>query len=251
MHNNNKEKIINNGWAQGSILKNKDISEIPQELFFVLTQCCDLTQNSLEAIPKAELLRISLLDKSKVNGNFTKGKNPRKLHIETTIGGVLGFYELCINQHYEINRELLTKIVSYAKCPPEIKDLIIRWWISKYNRAAFPDEFNTRLKSNKFKNKLDDKIKPFKEEIEAIYISLHSHEELPENESYRIRLLIESNSADSNTIMKLKELLEWIVDMIPPSIIIEDDYRVATADDITKAELKEMQELTLGYLSLE
>lgn len=249
--NSIKEKIINNGWVQGSILENKDISDIPTGLFFVLTQDCDLIKNSFLEVPKVELLRITRLDEAKVNGNFTKGKNPRKLHIKTTIDGVNGFYELIINEHYEISRDQLTAIISHSRIPIEIKDIIIRWWIAKYNRAAFPDEFNRRWSSNKFKDKLENKIKPFKEDIEAIYISLHSHEELSENEKYRMRILIESNSADPNTITKLKELLEWIVSTIPESIIIEDDYRVATADDITKAELKRMQELALGYLSLD
>lgn len=245
-------KIKENGWAQGSILDNTKqvISDLPKSLYFVLSHDCNLLCNDLATEPNVELITINQLDQA--DGTYTKAKNPRKLHIQFTVNNNSNPYELIVANHHKIDRQILKDIKPFGTCREDEVDIVVSWWKDRYARAAFPDAFNNRLNTNKFKKSLDKKLKPFGEDIEAIYIKLNTHEELDDSTNYRMRLMIEVDTGlCQERLSEITQLLEWIVKNIPSSIEIEDDYTCLTAEDITKAELKELQELPLGYLSLD
>ena len=140
-------------WKQFSILSKDNLEKLGYEsslqdnsIGIVVSHSCDIA-NSLEVEPYIEVVIGTLLTDS-CNGSFKKKKNNRKLHL-TLDNSPKGYQtlELIITTKFYVAKE---KILKFDIQPDDCIKLksnayrtILRWLTIRYDRAAFPDSFNT------------------------------------------------------------------------------------------------------------
>ena len=240
------EKIRANNWKQGSILHITDGNRdsIPEGSYIIISQDCDVLHQSFEDEPHVEAILFCLIEK--YDGNLTHGKNPRKIH-----------FQLNDNQHYEcliknripIDREFLTKFSACDKLslPQKALDNLINWLTKRYDRDAFPDEFNKRLN----REKLQKLFKKHGEKIIGLFVQLNTESELSDGEIYKINLaMIIEDDLSSELQSKLQDCLEKTIDILEQSnglkVVL---YEMKTFHDITVAEFMNLKALDFDFLS--
>jgi hypothetical protein len=193
------ETIKNSGWRQGCIIPADlypdlaayvKIEEITKnaDAFIVVSHDCDVTHCSFENEPYVELLAVKKV--SGLNGLFTLGKSPRRLHFEIDIPGI----EKQSMEAFAYDRLLVPRKLLIGKtpdsqhlCSPQTINQIKEWLSRRYHRVAFPDSFNNRIKP------AQDKIKKELKKEGGIYISglyfVLEMNELPEAKNYQITIV--------------------------------------------------------------
>lgn len=186
-------------WRQGSVLQNEDLKLLEIDLhdgsdsvFVVLvSHDCDLVQDP-ENEPSVEV--IVGIGISKLDGNYTYGKNPRRLHLEFSDGEEKVWVELLNTQKISIPKARLEKFIpSSLKLEEENRNVLQRWLASRYRRAAFPDEFDRRLKAAKVDRKIARILEPLGKDILAIFFDVDqgndvTHED--EKDPYRLDIYL-------------------------------------------------------------
>lgn len=186
-------KIIrDNGWRQGSLsasLVPDDLRSTSGILSVVISHDCDIVQNSLEKEPCVEILIAKPIEH--VDGNYTKGKNARCYHLD--FQGTA--YEIQSAHRFLRCRQLLCCDKPDALKLPTIEiRAIVHWFAQRYERPAFPDNFNRWL-SKKTKQTIENELKKHGNFISGIYISCPEYE-LPDEKIYEIRFHIVMKVSD-------------------------------------------------------
>lgn len=167
----NASAVFENGWRQGAVLSRDLVLQLMSQnqimpifgrqgcegssvaidanddLLMVISQDCDLVQSSWEKEPFAELLRIRIAG----NGNLPLpwGQNPREIQFDDPPQEHKPTkYVSTVHERYSISRRFLanaqpdtTRVISEEN----VKRLCL--WVSRrYVRAAFPNNFNARIK---------------------------------------------------------------------------------------------------------
>ena len=110
----------------------------------VITQDCDIVHEKTEEEPFIEF----------IVGNFSEdkscknGKNPRKLHLENN----RHILEFIIHNRFFVRKDSLARFKFpdvLFELTSDNKKVLQKWLGNRYVRAAFPDEFNKRLKNAK------------------------------------------------------------------------------------------------------
>jgi hypothetical protein len=122
----------------------------PDPVFVVISHSCDLVQ-PYATEPHVELIRGQ--SKDELDGSLANGKNPRTLHLEYEQNGTKNVLELSA-----INKDSIDKRILFGVDPDQDAVLtqksvkiLQRWLAARYNRAAFPDDLNSRMKPIKKK----------------------------------------------------------------------------------------------------
>lgn len=153
-------------WRQFSILSKDDLEKLgcasdlhDNSIGVVVSHSCDIA-NALEAEPYIEIVVGTLLT-TPSNGSLTHGKNNRRLHLSLDNNSE-GYQtlELVITTKFYAKKEV---ILQYEMQPNNCIQLsssvhrtILRWLTTRYDRAAFPDNFNNLMGK---KYKLHEKVK--------------------------------------------------------------------------------------------
>ena len=110
-----RQIIKENGWKQGSLLYVNESDTIINQcdlkkygLFIIITHSCDLLHSSIEVEPTAEMLFLKKI--RSMETIYTRGYNPRKLHLSIEHSDITTYYECSIIDRHEISRDILTKI---------------------------------------------------------------------------------------------------------------------------------------------
>jgi len=137
------------GWQQGSILPDELRNTLVKEghltpdvhaaqLLVVVSHDCDLLNLSFAKEPFVELLLATERDKD--DGMLRYGKHPRRLLVDVHCHGVPKIFELSIHDRVRIERKHLL-----GHAPDQTRtlatdsvQLIVRWIVKRYFRAAFP-----------------------------------------------------------------------------------------------------------------
>lgn len=179
-------------WRQGFFLdkdailalKLSDKVNLNNIVVIVATHDCDLTQQP-DVEPMLEVVIGCLVDIPQ--GNFTHTKSPRKLHIEVKKEGSIVFAEFLAKNKISITKEHLAKFLpnNVLSLDTENINLFQRWLALRYRRSAFPDEFESRLKSKPIK--LDEKISGILRKhgvsITAVFFDVDEGRDLPKANS--------------------------------------------------------------------
>ncbi len=188
------------GWRQGSILP----PELCQELIeadelrsqeaggavpIVISHACDITNKKLADEPFVELLMAQLLPGDATNGLLVHGRNPRRLQFVLRIDGVLRIAEARAHDRCFIDRN---RLMGHAPdpartCEPQALDEVVLWLTKRYNRAAFPDTFNERIR--KTQRPIATALAAHGQDMQEIFIAMSSWEELPADQSYEVTLV--------------------------------------------------------------
>jgi hypothetical protein len=163
-------------WRQGHLvtedaLRALTISHSESALAIVASHSCDLVQ-SPDREPEIEVVlgnRIAGLD-----GNYTYAKSSRILHIKLEGDRPL-FAEFTATGKRKIPKEDLLDFVPDDRLKLSPSGLVIfqRWLASRYNRPAFPDEFERRLvKETRLADQIAKAVKPHGEMITAVFFDI-------------------------------------------------------------------------------
>ena len=147
----------------------------------VVTQDCDIVHEETDEEPFIEF----------IIGNFSEakscknGRSPRKLHLENN-GQIL---EFIIHNRFFIKKDTLVGF-EFSDVLFELtfdnKKILKKWLGNRYTRAAFPDEFNTRLSKSNASKIIE---KSLSSKVSHIFFEVEDAE-LSSEESYELNVLV-------------------------------------------------------------
>lgn len=197
-----RDAIKANGWRQGSCFTaehwpdlSKVITEahrIDEAVYICITHDCCVINPDLEGEPHLEYVLALPIDG--LDGNYTYAKNIRRLHIELVINGEKRPYELLAHRRGYLPREPLQRLKPAVniKVETESHGLLARWLANRYTATAFPDTFESRINSNKVRERLKRLLKDkLSTDMIGIWVTLEpGRVELEEREQYEITVLL-------------------------------------------------------------
>lgn len=242
-------EILKNGWRQGSIapadltdsLRRDGVPEIEGALLLVASHDCDVTNASFTAEPDVEFLIARPV--AQVNGTFTRGKNPRRLHCEIPMPDGPRAFELAAGARFRTSRRQLLGRRPREDCAvqPQDRRLLARWLAKRYDRAAFPAAFDARWKLARDKIRgLLDRAGHF---LDDVYITVED-QELPEEQKYSIvvtGVISIENAEDAGRRQTTQECVDTLagllagcngIEVLDSALVREDEF---TLHDLTRA----------------
>lgn len=194
-------------WRQGHILKPETIALLgepePEEqriAAVVASHDCDLSQPA-ESEPLVEIILGRYIDAP--DGNYTNSKNLRLLHIECSTHTGTTWIELDTRRRVSVPKELLSGVAGapFEHEPSHLQQLSNRerntlqlWLAARYRRAAFPDEFDRRLKDEvRLLEPLSKALRETGQFIPAIFFDLDEGMELQRegaNNLYELAIIL-------------------------------------------------------------
>lgn len=185
------ESVREAGWTQGSVLdvgSTAGATELSSgDTYMVVSHPCDVVSASLEREPTVQLIMMHPIEV--VDGNFTFGKNPRRLHIQLETGA----FELRIAEMVTIDRGFLAVTTPTVTVDESQRRMLASWLAARYARPVFADEFNRRL--DPARRGIEKILKTAGKHISGIYV-LTSLDELPEGSPYRTAIALTMTTDD-------------------------------------------------------
>jgi hypothetical protein len=167
-------------WRQGMVVRPEDAVRLgllheqsaQDTRVVVVSHHCDLANDNLEVEPDVEV--IVGRDVAKVNGSYTHAKSPRTLHWEIWNNQALVTIELVATGKRRVRKADFAQSTpdpTFVVEPAQLQTL--RYWLGiRYNRAAFSDSFEQRLKDTKLGEKLARLMDRSGQGISAIYFDV-------------------------------------------------------------------------------
>jgi hypothetical protein len=237
------EAIINYQWRQGAIFS-FDAMDDPVlccdrcresgALMIVVSQSCDILNDSFVKEPTIVILNAFPIDNNKRNGLYEKGRNPRcyDLCVDNKKTGDKLWHRARIQDHYQVDRKICSKYPPHTDlclATNEIESLA-QWLASRFLRPAFPNNFNNRIPTKRWKNirKLLEKTIPSNtipnttsssELLSNIFLNV-ADDELSDTETYHVIVLGTMKIDDYKEIEKRKQITE-IVSAITAEIAVD------------------------------
>ncbi len=151
----------------------------------VVSHDCDLAQPS-DSEAFVEVVIGSFLD-TPPDGNFTNCKNLRRLHIECSAGTTNRVLDLDTSKRLLLPKDLVEgariAMIQHEPCEQHRmtareRNTLQHWLSARYKRAAFPDEFDRRLKSETgVAERLAKAFKDSGEHVVAVFFDVDQGEE--------------------------------------------------------------------------
>lgn len=242
------------GWRQGSVLVVEPASELAARLevqaafAVVVSQDCDVVAS--EAVePKVELIPAARSEER--DPALLHGRNPRRLMLPLARG--VGYLELDIRQRSAVHKHLLCEYApdrEYTVAPQDVSQLA-RWAAERYKRAAFPDQFNERLK--KRGSQLDRLTKRAGKQVVAIFIAIEPNDELPQGADYHLMLWFACRPAvlANSTQRRAADgfARDFVGELTRCEGIVVDEWDCRGLDDITLDDLERMKRFNYDFRS--
>lgn len=260
-----RQKIKADGWRQGSCFTESTcpalVQAMPDEhkihgaIYICVTHDCSVLNPSLAAEPNIEYLIA--LPVERLDGNFTYGKNIRKLHLNIVIDGNQKSHALLANRRGFISRQLIVDVkpAGNIKLEAEQKALLTKWLANRYTATAFPDEFESRI--DQVRQRLKKHFeKPLAHQMLGIWISLISGmAELPDTENYEVAIsLVFTSEAYVRDIdeHKLDNFASEVKDILGQAVgIVVSDILVISEQDFSLMNYRRMSRwVNFEYISV-
>ncbi|MEQ9451510.1 MAG: hypothetical protein RJQ07_07985 [Pseudomonadales bacterium] len=233
----------------------KDVLEpIPDDAeLIVASQSCDVAQSG-ETEPVVEVMIATRI--SKLDGNNTYNKNPRKLHLSATRFSEENVQEKTYLEIQATDKLQIPKPRFFGKRPDD-KTVVSsasvnsfsKWLAGRYDRPALPTTFNDALArsdpNSRKRKKYAKNASPF---TSGIYVEISPNRELTQGEQYTVNLLglIPPNLSEHADDVE-KELKALAFLMAEAGMSVRTYAR--TEDQITIALLKNFQRLYFDDIS--
>jgi len=166
-------------WRQGHVLTAETVAALgllsqadqPQPLVVVVSHDCDLAQDPTNE-PVVEVIIGRRVDSA--DGNFTHGKNPRRLHLPSTDAGAAICIELMATERPSIpKRDLAGHLPSATVLiDPARKNTLQYWLAARYRRSAFPDAFDNHLVETGVARRIAKILEPLGNHIVAVFFDV-------------------------------------------------------------------------------
>ena len=185
-------------WRQGSVLPPeaaaalglRHLGDPERTRVVVVSHDCDIANDDLDDEPEVEVIVGRIL--SEADPNHTRTKSVRRLHLEyhRSSGGAAIELAMIAKKSVPKNR-----LVAWGPDPAYDLDqdnvATLQHWLSvRYKRAAFPDEFNDRMKVAGMIKPLETIGKDHNAIISAIYFNLDPRGELAADDPTPYKLTI-------------------------------------------------------------
>lgn len=174
-------------WRQGSVLpddasKALELSppESPERTFVVvISHDCDLAADP-DREPLVELVTGRIVDAIKADSH---AKSARRLQIEFQGPQGLIAVELSAAHKSFVQKDDLAPFDPRANVHLDAQGLSIlqRWLAARYRRAAFPDEFERRLKEAKLPRRIEKALNTAGKHVIAVFFDVDGGEDLQRN----------------------------------------------------------------------
>ena len=252
------------GWKQGAIVDRCFLAELegrvanppdkPVCCGVIISQSCDLFYKSLDEEPFAEILlgfESTVCADGARRGNQTFGKNPRALCLALHRGEAGGAIWVEFRPFWivRVPRNDLLHL-----CPADSHSLteaslriLVRWLSQRYDRAAFPDEFNNRL--NKARKKLKAIHKRISPNVSALYARLFPEGEIDPAEKYSADFLATVPKAHEADVAAVESEMHRLRELLHENGI-EAEIRVRSERQVPLSAIRSMKRLPLDSLSL-
>ncbi|PFG60252.1 hypothetical protein DM05_4958 [Pseudomonas poae] len=185
------ESIKSSGWWQGSVISDQKLQGLSVDdsnttWWIVASQTCNLYNPDFCKIPVVELISARLIPK--LEKSFSRGNNPRILHVEAIGDGKTVYFEVDIQSRTWIRRQQLAcignpefEIVDSSRdttdwVNTQWLDNFAGWIARSYTRVTLPDDFNRVLKVSKIQDVLDGKLMR-SPKLYGIYLNISSASE--------------------------------------------------------------------------
>lgn len=195
-------------WRQGLVLKAETVAAlrlVPEAnnsdslIVVVISHDCDIAQD-----PNTEPVVEAIVGQrvAGANGNFTNGKNPRRLHLTASEGGKAVCIEMVASARLSIPKQELAEHAPDAAISFSSAELnrMQFWLATRYRRSAFPDEFDRRLSDRGVAKRLAKILEPLGNYIIAVFFDIDEGEEiahLNEDDPFTLSIaLLYSTEAD-------------------------------------------------------
>jgi len=236
-------EVLANGWRQGSIaavdladaLRQGEREDSPEDaLLLVASHDCDVTNVSFTAEPDVEFLVARPV--AQVNGTFTRGKNPRRLHLEILTPDGPRPFEVAASDRFRVSRQRLLlgrRPQEGRTVQPQDRRLLARWLAKRYDRAAFPAAFDARWKPARDKiRRLLDRTGHF---LDEVYFTVED-QELPEEQEYSIvvrGVISVENAEDAGRRETTQECVDGLagllagcggIEVVDSALVREDEF---------------------------
>jgi len=253
------KEIASRGWQQGSIITDQQLlsrarradgqsfSLSDAKVGIVVTQDCDLIHGSFEAEPFAEILiATDLRTAGKVSDQFAGGRHPRRLHFRDRNGNL---YEASSKDRAFLDRSLFTSNnPSGERQLPDVEIALIRSWMRKrYDRPAFPDAFDERLRDRREQIRLV--VTQYAKDISAISITLDTKKELSDKDAYHVRRLVIVFDSKRTDVDRADKAAAELAAAVTCEGIEVDDYAAVPKTKFTLAAAEEGDVWDFDYLS--
>ena len=158
----------------------------------VISHDCDLANDALQIEPNVEVIVGRRVQKG--DGNYFWAKAPRTLHIDAQHGDFEAVIELVATAKQTIPKQVLAAFppdTSYA-LPGKSLSALRSWLGVRYNRAAFPDPFVTRLSQFKVDKRLAKIIEPVGNLLSAVYFDVDGGKEIDRSDGnpYELKIVL-------------------------------------------------------------
>jgi len=203
-------------WRQGHVLTSESsvaLGVVPAEnaestFAVVISHDCDLAQDP-EVEPVVEIITAKRIEKA--DGNYTHAKNARRLHLPCSTGEVVVYLDMQVLGKTAIDKATLSGHVPSANAvvKPEDRTILQRWLAARYRRAAFPDEFERRLKDTGVAKRIAKILEPLGKHLVAVFFDVEEGAELARNgegDLYSLRIdLLYSTEEDPAAALQAAE----------------------------------------------
>ncbi len=200
------ERIIANQWEQGAIVAHDDLRALydagllgrapadARAIGVVLSQSCDIVNHSYVLEPEIEVWLVTPVDAP--DAQFFSLKNPRRLHLEAESDTGLCWLDVEGHARASLPRwalEVLRPTTGIRLGAAGVR-LLIDFLVNRFQRPAFPDEFNRRRRGAD--RKIETVLRKHAKQIYRLYVRLNTFEELPAAQSYEVKLYLLVSQTD-------------------------------------------------------
>ncbi len=137
-------------WSQGGVLSQPSLGALhpaaaAAPLAIAISHSCDIANDSAKE-PQVEFVLGKWV--SRTDGNLTRAKNPRLLHLNATMNGQAKVVELSARDKFSISKEQLASHLPDAmtNLQPEELPILQAWLAARYKRQALPGALQHRLR---------------------------------------------------------------------------------------------------------
>lgn len=252
------------GWQQGALLElgaddrlteHMHYEDVPEDArFLVLTQTCDLIQDIPKREPFFEVLCLRPLN-GEPDGNYADGKNSRRIEFKANEGGLPREYWYA----HPFERHLVDRMMLLDHEPSGFIDtsddlaMILKWVVRRYNRTAFPDEFERQIGAKKVRKAIRNSVVALNPFVSDVLVHLEPFRDLEDGEGYtlRIMLLMRQEQFDDpdqyDQCAELKAQLEEALNK--PDRVEVDEITIESPATVTLEDVAGFKSWDFSYLS--
>lgn len=254
----------NLGWLQGSLVKQENILQLltifgDEKLIrdssnialIVASGSCDV------ANPSDPFVEFSIARyKDSVDGNYNFNKNPRQLHCNLESSMENSFcIELMAYEKISIAKTQIPEGISPETGIKFNKNELffyVEWLSGRYNRPAFPTEFDRRIDKEWKKDKRKNEASKISENVMGIYAKVYPDAEIEEDQNYAVDLLaivVPNLNKESEEYTKIEKFLRKYKEVLQKAKMDVGEVQILTELRISVATFKQYKRFNMDDLS--